>query len=443
MTAPESGTDASPSPQRLHVLMCAGACHPEIGSEFAVGWQWATAAAQHHRVTVVTGDARGAAEAITRHLEGDASLRENLTVRVIPWFDPPRSPALERLWVAVPPIYYWYYRRWLREAAAEMQRVIDQEHVDLVHQVTYICYREPGKAWTLGLPFVWGPIGGTQDVPWAFLPALGLYDGCRHAIRNLLNWWEIRWRNDVAEAMRGSAALSAVASDTQRSILERFRRSSVVIPATSCGGGTPMTRPERGDAPVRLVFSGLHIARKGLPFALDALGRLRELPWTLDVLGRGPLTQVWKRRAERLGIGDRVVFHGHLPRAKAVEIMATADTFVFPSLQEGWPTVVIEALSLGLPVVTTRHHGMADMIDETCGFPLRVDSPAQLVDDLTHALRALVSDADLRQRLAAGARRRAEQFSRERQIDAINGLYRNAMQSAGRQHHEREAILRP
>ena len=204
-----------------------------------------------------------------------------------------------------------------------------------------------------------------------------------------------------------------------------------------------MTRPERGDAPVRLVFSGLHIARKGLPFALDALGRLRELPWTLDVLGEGPLSQSWKRRAERRGIGDRVVFHGHLPRAKAVEIMGTADAFVFPSLQEGWPTVVIEALSLGLPVVTTRHHGMVDMIDETCGFPLRVASPAQLVDDLTNALRAIVSDSDLRQRLAAGARRRAEQFSREHQIEAINGLYRHAMQSASRQHHEQEDVLRP
>ena len=338
---------------------------------------------------------------------------------------------LERLWVAVPPIYYWHYRRWLREAAEEMRRVVESDPVDIVHHVTYICYREPGMAWTLGRPFVWGPIGGTQDVPWAFLPSLGLYDGCRHAARNLLNWWDLHWRSDVAQAMRASAGLSAVASDTQDEIRRVFARSSVVIPATSCGNGISAERASRSNESVRFVFSGLHIARKGLPFALDALGRLRDLPWSLDVLGSGPLTEPWKRRAERLGIADRVRFHGFLPRAEAVRVMAAADAFVFPSLQEGWPTVVIEALSLGLPVVTTRQHGMADMIDETCGFPLQVDSPRQLVDDLTRALGTLASDRETLHALSAGARRRAEHFSRDRQIQAIDSLYRKALEATG------------
>ena len=431
MTVQPHVVDLSDPQRRLHVLMCAAACHPDLGSEFAVGWQWVTAAAQHHRVTVVTGAAQGTALAIQKRLDEDADLRKNLSVRVLPWFDPPRSQMLERLWVAVPPIYYWHYRRWLRQAAAEMRRVIQEDPVDIVHQVTYICYREPGKAWSLGPPFVWGPIGGTQDVPWAFLPSLGLYDGCRHAARNVLNWFDLHWRSEVAQAMRKSVGLSAVASDTGEEISRVFGRPSVVIPATSCGNGILAERPVRDGEPVRFVFSGLHIARKGLPFALNALGRLRDIPWSLDVLGSGPLTETWKRRAERLGIADRVHFHGFLPRAEAVQVMAAADAFVFPSLQEGWPTVVIEALSLGLPVVTTRHHGMADMIDETCGFPLRVDSPSQLVDDLTDSLRTLALDRATLHRLSAGARRRAEHFSRDRQIQAIDSLYREASAASG------------
>lgn len=426
MTKNEPATDSSSSSRRLHVLMCAGACHPDIGSEFAVGWQWVTAAARHHRVTVVTGDAHGSAEAIQKRLEADPELRANLTVRALPWFDPPRSQLLERLWVAVPPIYYWHYRRWLRRAAVEMQRVIEEDPVDIVHQVTYICYREPGKSCTLGPPFVWGPIGGTQDVPWLFLPSLGLYDGCRHAIRNILNWSEFHWRTDVAHAMGKAAGLVAVASDTRAKIRQVFGRESTVIPATSCGNGISTKSADRNNAPVRFVFSGLHIARKGLPFALDALGRLRDLRWTLDVLGSGPLTESWKRHAEKLGIADRVTFHGFLPRMDAVRVMATADAFVFPSLQEGWPTVVIEALSLGLPVVTTQQHGMADMIDDTCGFPLPVVRPSQLIDDLARALRILASDMETLNRLSDGARRRAERFSRDKQVSAIDSLYDTA-----------------
>jgi glycosyltransferase involved in cell wall biosynthesis len=429
MTTQTTAIDSCNSRRRLHILMCAAACHPDRGSEFAIGWHWVTAAAQHHRVTVVTGDAHGSAVAIRKRLDEDPELRKNLTVRAIPWFDPPRSRMLKRLWITVAPIYYWHYRRWLRQAAAEMSRVAAHDPVDIVHQVTYATYREPGMAWTLGRPFVWGPIGGTQDVPWAFLPSLGIYDGCRHAARNLLNWCDLHWRNDVKHAMRTSAGLSAVASDTRDEINRVFGRSSVVIPATACGYGISTERGARGNQPVQFVFSGLHIARKGLPFALEALGRLGDLPWSLDVLGSGPLTEPWKRRAERLGIADRVRFHGFLPRTKAIELMATADAFVFPSLQEGWPTVVIEALSLGLPVVTTRHHGMADMIDDTCGFALRVDSPAQLVDDLTHALRTLAVNGSIRTQLSIGARARAERFSRERQIEAIRALYRQALKA--------------
>ncbi len=427
MSAQISAITSSNPHRRLHVLMCAGACHPDLGSEFAVGWQWVTAAARNHRVTVITGDARGAAQAIQKRLDQDSELRQNLSVRTIPWFDPPRSRMLERLWVAVPPIYYWHYRRWLRQAAEEMQRVADQDPVDIVHQVTYICYREPGRAWTLGRPFVWGPIGGTQDVPWAFLPSLGLYDGFRHAARNLLNWWDLHWRSDVAQAMRASAGLSAVASDTQDTIRRIFGKSSVVIPATSCGNGILAERASRSHEPVRFVFSGLHIARKGLPFALEALSRLRDLPWSLDVLGSGPLTERWKRRAERLGIAERVQFHGFLLRAEALRVMGAADAFVFPSLQEGWPTVVIEALSLGLPVVTTCQHGMADMIDETCGFSLPVARPGQLINDLTNALRILASDRARLNTLAEGARLRAQHFNRDNQVEAIDSMYKQAL----------------
>jgi glycosyltransferase involved in cell wall biosynthesis len=201
-----------------------------------------------------------------------------------------------------------------------------------------------------------------------------------------------------------------------------------VIPATACSAEFGRDAADRGrDRPVRFVFSGHHISRKGLPFALHALAGLRDVPWTLDVLGDGPLSQQWKRLADRLGLGDRVRFLGKVPRADAIRAMAEGDAFVFPTLQEGWPTVVIEALSLGMPVVTTNQHGMADMIDAECGFLTRIDGPTNLVADLRQALRALATDRDLLDRLSAGARRRAEVFSAARQEAAIRDLYARAM----------------
>jgi|694.fasta_scaffold58365_2 glycosyltransferase involved in cell wall biosynthesis len=421
-------TTTTGAPERPHVLICAAMCHPDIGSEYAVGWQWVCQAAKHHRVTVIAGDARGTRVAVERELASRPELAANVNFIFLPWFDPPRSKLLQAVWTKVPNVYYWFYRRWLEQAAGVARKVVAQERIDLIHLVTLTCYREPGVFWDLGRPFVWGPVGGTQDVPWAFLPALGIVEGTKHGARNVFNWIYFRWSGAVRRAMRRAAVLSAMASDTQRAIEERFARASVVIPATACS-------PEfgRGDAersrnrPPRFVFSGHHISRKGLPFALHALAGLRELPWTLDVLGDGPLSRQWRGLAERLGIGDRVRFLGKVPRADAIRAMAEGDAFVFPTLQEGWPTVVIEALSLGLPVVTTNQHGMADMIDADCGFLTRVDRPAHLIADLRQALRILATDRALLDRLSAGARRRAEVFSAARQEAAICELYARAM----------------
>ena len=417
-----------PASERPHVLICAAMCHPDIGSEYAVGWQWVCQAAKHHRVTVIAGDARGSKLAVERVLASRPDLAASVEFIFLPWFDPPRSKALQAAWTKVPNIYYWFYRRWLARAAAAARHLIAEEPIDLVHLVTLTCYREPGVFWDLGRPFVWGPVGGTQDVPWAFLPSLGLVEGLKHGFRNVFNLIYFRGSNAVRRAMCGAAAISAMASDTQRAIERRFGRTSVVIPATACSPEFGQATAERSrDRPIRFVFSGHHISRKGLPFALHALAGLRDLPWTLDVLGDGPLSPQWRRLAERLGLGDRVRFLGKVPRADAIRAMADGDAFVFPTLQEGWPTVVIEALSLGLPVVTTNQHGMADMIDAESGFLARIDGPEHLIADVRQALRALATDHDLLDRLSAGARRRAEVFSAARQEAAICDLYARAM----------------
>ena len=417
------GTSARP-----HVLICAALCHPDIGSEYAVGWQWVCQAANHHRVTAIVGDARGTRLAVERVLAARPDLAARVRFIFLPWFDPPRSRLLQAAWTKAPTIYYWFYRRWLSRAACAAREVIALERIDLVHLVTLTCYREPGRFWELGRPFVWGPVGGTQDVPWEFLPSLGLVEGAKHGCRNAFNWFYFHFSGAVRRAMRSAATIAAMASDTQRAIEARFGRTSVVIPATACSPefGRGAAKRDR-DRPVRFVFSGHHISRKGLPFALHALAGLQDLPWTLDVLGDGPLSPQWRRLAGRLGLGDRVRFLGKLSRADAILAMAEGDAFVFPTLQEGWPTVVIEALSLGMPVVTTNQHGMADMIDAECGFLARVDRPAHLIADLRQALSALATNRDLVERLSAGARRRAELFSAERQEAAIRDLYARAL----------------
>ena len=94
---------------------------------------------------------------------------------------------------------------------------------------------------------------------------------------------------------------------------------------------------------MRIVWSGVHERRKALPTILETLPQAD----ILDVCGEGPETARWKRLAKRLGVNDRIVWHGWLPKDEAQKVVARADVFVITSLRDLTSTVLLEALSAG------------------------------------------------------------------------------------------------
>jgi glycosyltransferase involved in cell wall biosynthesis len=126
----------------------------------------------------------------------------------------------------------------------------------------------------------------------------------------------------------------------------------------------------------------------------------------LDVAGRGEELPICRSEAQRLGVSDRVTFHGQISRAAVEELYAGADAFLFPSFREPSGSVVFEALRHGLPVITTDRGGPGFVVDETCGITVPALDPAQLAGDLAAAITRIARDEALRTRLGAGARER-------------------------------------
>jgi glycosyltransferase involved in cell wall biosynthesis len=184
--------------------------------------------------------------------------------------------------------------------------------------------------------------------------------------------------------------------------------------------------PHQG--PMRFVFTGLHLSRKGLPFALKALAALPlDLDWTLDVMGAGPLSKSWRALAQQLGLSARVTFHGHVPRTTLIRILEESDVYVFPSLLEGWPAAIIEALNVGLPVITTDLHGMRDMVNHECGRLIPAESASGLVRGLTSAFEEMIRNPQLVETLSRGALRRAEELGPDVQVPMILDTYQAAV----------------
>lgn len=413
--------------------MVAAVCHPDQGSEPGLGWNWAARIADHHDVTVITSDFEGSRSAVEARLARDPTLAARLRFVFLPWFEAPTAGIRAWAWNYYQPMYYAAYERWMRGASAVARRLMAEEPgFDLCHQLNMIGFREPGYLWELPLPFVWGPVGGTQNVPWGMLASLGPVEGLRHLCRNLINEYQKRQSRRFRQALARADAVIAVASDTVETLRRLHGVDSEVIAAAFGIAAHERGRVRRPAGPLRFVYTGQHLSRKGVPFALRALARLdTSLAWSFDVVGAGVMTEAWKRMAQRLGIGDRVVFHGFVTRERLFELLDQADVYVFPSLLEGWPASIAEALSLGLPVVTTDHQGMRDMVTNECGILVDPSRPARLVEGLVGAFSALATDPERVRTLSAGALRRADELSAARQIPAVIDTYERVLRDAG------------
>jgi glycosyltransferase involved in cell wall biosynthesis len=166
-------------------------------------------------------------------------------------------------------------------------------------------------------------------------------------------------------------------------------------------------RPD-GRSSHRLLAVGRLERLKGYDRLLDAMALLarRGTRVTLDLLGGGEEESALKKLAATLGIADAVTFHGWVQPDAVLTAMQQATVLVHPPVTlDAMPTVIKEAIAVGLPVVASDVAGIPEILDQgRCGILV----PAGDVNALADAIQSLVSDPERRRVLADAGRRHAE-----------------------------------
>jgi len=409
---------------RLRVLIVASAVGPQRGSEPGMGWNWIKALSSHHDLWVITGEREGNREAIHDALIQEPELHKHLHITFIPRPDPPRTV---KLW---PPLYYYYYRKWHETAFAAAKSLAERVSFDLAHQLNMIGYREPGYLWKLPLPFVWGPIGGHVQMPWRFLASLGMRDGAFYTCRNLINAYQMRTARRVKCAIdRASTVIAATKED--KVAIERFHQREAILlseTGTVLPDMLPAERTRHDGRPLKICWCGMFAGRKALPLALRAIARARQgVTLEFHIIGDGPQSGAWRKMATKLGLEKLCHWHGSVARDKALSLMGSCDCLLFTSLQEGTPHVVLEALSLGLPVLCHDACGHGESVDETCGVKIPVRDPQHSIEGFAQAICRLALDHPLLRKLSEGARARATECSWSRKASQMSEIYQNVL----------------
>lgn len=165
-------------------------------------------------------------------------------------------------------------------------------------------------------------------------------------------------------------------------------------------------------------------ARKGLDCLLAAACKVPDAVFVLA--GDGPMRQGLVQQAAESGIADRVIFLGH--RTDVPRLLASCDLFVLPSLQEGLPLSVLEAMAAAVPVIASRIPGTEDIVEHgISGILVPPSEPEALAVAITEAL----ADEGRRAQLGtAGYQRVRANFSADSMVLKVSDVYRQVLTSS-------------
>ncbi len=262
--------------RRPRVLMLAYACHPGAGSEPGVGWNRAIHAAQQFEVCVLCDEHNR--PPIEKYLSVAGPI-PHLEFVFVP------SSRWERVY-RYPMLFYPLYNRWHRRAYKIARNLHARFPFDLAHQLTFCGFREPGYLWKLGVPFVWGPVGGVQNFPWRFLPAAGMGGAIREALRNVVNVGQLHLLRRVRRAARTAKVLLAANTTNARALAPLSSTAPrLMLDAGVNLRNTPRQHNFQHGGPLRLLWSGVFEHRKALHLLLQSLASLPQtVPFELRIL---------------------------------------------------------------------------------------------------------------------------------------------------------------
>lgn len=406
---------------RYKILLSAYACEPGRGSEGGVGWNLACELAKYHELWVIT--------------------RENNQVPINQYIQKyPEQSRINFVYCDLPKWARWwkrgnrgiqlYYYLWQIAIFFKVRRLIKDVRFDYIHHITFGKYWVPSFLALLNVNFIWGPVGGGETMPSAFLPKDNLKALTFELVRMIA-----RWLGEKDPFVRLTARKSKLAFATTKETAERLTklgcRNVVVMPQVAF----PKQFIEKlskmnvsNNGTVKFISVGRPLYWKGFHLGLKAFAqaRLEDAEYWLIANGEGKQTLL--NLAINLKIFNKVKFLDRMPTLDTVyETIGKCDVLVHPALHEAFGTVVLEAMSIGKPVICLNIGGPGLQVNHDVGYPVEVNEMDTTIKHIALAMEQVASDVDERRKKGLLALSRVnELFSLEQHVmSMVSTIQRN------------------
>lgn len=405
----------------MRILLSAYACEPNKGSEPGIGWNWALEAAKYnHEIWVLTrANNKQTIEAYFQSHSKPGRLN-------FIYYD---LPVWLRWWKRGESLIHLYYLFWQFGAYARARQLERQVDFESVHHITFGVLRQPSFMGRLGLPFVFGPGGGGERTPQALRKSYSGKGQLLDWLRDVTNYLT-RFDPFLRDTFRRATIIYIRSPDSLHLIPRQYRHKvryhiEMGVDPSTFHPPDGMMAPRAENSPIKLLFVGRLVYWKGMHLGLRAYARLirNGLNASLTMVGEGPEEQPLRKLADKLGIRNRIEWVPWIEQATLPALYRDHDLFLFPSLHDSSPAVLLEAMSSGLPVVCLKLGGPGIMVTREAGLAIetRGRTESEVVDALVEGLSDLIQDRTLRNRLSRGALAHSKSYHWSERVAEIYG----------------------
>ncbi len=416
----------------MRVVLAAYACEPDRGSEPGVGWNWAVqAAALGHDVHVIT------------RANNRKPIEAKLAASPIPgltfhWVDLPGPLRAIKKRTGYAGMLAYYYL-WQIAVAIRARALHRKTPFDLAHHVTFVIDWMPSGLAALDIPFVWGPIGGSTHVTPKALRSTDsgamAYEDVRRGIQLLMRTLDPL----VALTRRRADVILVYTREGLEGIRGRARKRARDVVHIGVDEGELATTPTpRTDGELVLTTGGRLVHWKAFDLLVEGfaawiatggMGRLR-------ITGDGPEADKLREQAVSLGVADRVELLGMLPtRDDVYAVVTDAHLYCLPTLRDGPPVAILEAMLAAKPILCLDLGATAEMVPPTAGWLVDPTSRETIVAGIRDALAEADADREALGRKGTAAREHALQRHHwDRVGESIASAWADARQVHAKRH---------